>query len=150
MVFLDFTLICCQTKLFFMSDEKFLSALTQNCAKSLTLTLRLISLACCLHLTSLYYSHPLQHFLFRYVTTVIARLFYTASAWNKKLTLPGLRKSEFAQVLNSLDALDDINNEQRFFSYEHFYVIYCRFWELDSDHDLKIGPTDLSKYGDYR
>lgn len=25
-----------------------------------------------------------------------------------------------------------------FFSYEHFYVLYCKFWELDSDHDFYI------------
>lgn len=87
---------------------------------------------------------------FRYVTTVTARLFYCVSAWDSKLNLPKLRHSDFAQVLDSLDSLEDINNEQKFFSYEHFYVIYCRFWELDSDHDLKIGPTDLAKYGDYR
>ena len=22
-----------------------------------------------------------------------------------------------------------------YFSYKHFYVLYCRFWELDTDHD---------------
>lgn len=25
-----------------------------------------------------------------------------------------------------------------FFSYEHFYVLYCKFWELDNDHDFYI------------
>mgnify|MGYP001468822188 CR=1 FL=1 len=36
------------------------------------------------------------------------------------------------------DASDDINAERRYFSYEHFYVIYCKFWELDADHDFMI------------
>ncbi len=35
-----------------------------------------------------------------------------------------------------------------FFSYEHFYVIYCKFWELDSDHDLEINKQDLSRHAD--
>ena len=35
-----------------------------------------------------------------------------------------------------------------FFSYEHFYVIYCKFWELDNDHDLEIDAKDLSRHAD--
>jgi len=34
----------------------------------------------------------------------------------------------------------------RYFSYEHFYVIYCKFWELDSDHDFLIDRNDLAHY----
>lgn len=37
----------------------------------------------------------------------------------------------------------------RFFSYEHFYVIYCKFWELDTDHDFLIGRENLIKYGNH-
>lgn len=36
-----------------------------------------------------------------------------------------------------------------FFSYEHFYVIYCKFWELDTDHDLEIDAQDLMRHGDF-
>merc|ERR1712137_375123 len=31
-------------------------------------------------------------------------------------------------------------------SYEHFYVIYCTFWELDTDHDFLLDRDDLLKY----
>ncbi|ESU37934.1 Hypothetical protein DHA2_17538 [Giardia duodenalis] len=41
----------------------------------------------------------------------------------------------------------DINRIQRFFSYEHFYVIYCKFWELDENHDQKISLEEFCKYG---
>jgi hypothetical protein len=37
----------------------------------------------------------------------------------------------------------------RFFSYEHFYVIYCKFWELDLDHDFLIDKDDLLRYGNH-
>jgi hypothetical protein len=37
----------------------------------------------------------------------------------------------------------------RFFSYEHFYVVYCKFWELDSDHDFLIDKENLIKYGNH-
>lgn len=34
----------------------------------------------------------------------------------------------------------------KFFSYEHFYVIYCKFWELDQDHDFLLDKNDLAHY----
>jgi serine/threonine-protein phosphatase 2A regulatory subunit B'' len=34
----------------------------------------------------------------------------------------------------------------KYFSYEHFYVIYCKFWELDTDHDFYISREDLAHY----
>ena len=43
----------------------------------------------------------------------------------------------------------DINEERTFFSYEHFYVIYCKFWELDDDHDFELSLADLLRYGNY-
>ena len=39
--------------------------------------------------------------------------------------------------------------ETRYFSYEHFYVIYCKFWELDTDHDFLIDKENLMKYGNH-
>ena len=33
-----------------------------------------------------------------------------------------------------VDVEEDINKVLKYFSYEHFYVIYCKFWELDTDH----------------
>jgi len=45
-----------------------------------------------------------------------------------------------------LDDTDDMKVIKRFFSYEHFYVMYCTFWELDQDHDYLIDKDDLLKY----
>jgi serine/threonine-protein phosphatase 2A regulatory subunit B'' len=42
------------------------------------------------------------------------------------------------QVILLLEEEEDINQIMAYFSYEHFYVIYCKFWELDRDHDLYI------------
>ena len=36
-----------------------------------------------------------------------------------------------------------------YFSYEHFYVIYCKFWELDTDHDLLIDENDLMRHNNH-
>ncbi|XP_048640589.1 uncharacterized protein KIAA1522 [Marmota marmota marmota] len=43
----------------------------------------------------------------------------------------------------------DINQLTEYFSYEHFYVIYCKFWELDTDHDLLIDAQDLARHNDH-
>lgn len=52
------------------------------------------------------------------------------------------------QTLALLEEEEDINQITDYFSYEHFYVIYCKFWELDGDHDLYISQADLSRYND--
>ena len=31
-----------------------------------------------------------------------------------------------------------------YFSYEHFYVIYCKFWEIDVDHNLEVSLDDTA------
>ena len=36
--------------------------------------------------------------------------------------------------------------ELELFSYEHFYVIYISFWNLDRDHDLVISQSELATY----
>lgn len=85
----------------------------------------------------------------RYVNTVIARIFYSVNrSWSGKITVPELRKSNFLQVLSLLEEEDDINQITEYFSYEHFYVIYCKFWELDKDHDLYIDRYDLSRHNE--
>lgn len=47
-----------------------------------------------------------------------------------------------------LEQEEDVNQLTEFFSYEHFYVIYCKFWELDTDHDLYIDQRDLARHND--
>ncbi|XP_065056603.1 serine/threonine-protein phosphatase 2A regulatory subunit B'' subunit beta-like [Rhopilema esculentum] len=99
-------------------------------------------------------THPGLQFLMdapefhsRYITTVISRIFYCINrSWSGRISLAEFKKSNFQQVLISLEEEDDINQVVDYFSYEHFYVIYCKFWELDTDHDLIIDKKDLSRY----
>mmetsp|Transcript_6958 Transcript_6958/g.13678 ORF Transcript_6958/g.13678 Transcript_6958/m.13678 type:complete len:597 (-) Transcript_6958:691-2481(-) len=84
----------------------------------------------------------------KYAETVIYRIFYSLSkSGSSRLTLRDLRKSDFLEALYALDREDDINKVLKYFSYEHFYVIYCKFWELDTDHDFLISRDDLAHYG---
>lgn len=82
-----------------------------------------------------------------YIDTVITRIFWRVSrTWVGRITADELRKSNFLNILASLHLIDNINDEKYFFSYIHFYVIYCKFWELDEDHDTIITKEDLKKY----
>ncbi|NXJ02016.1 P2R3B phosphatase, partial [Psophia crepitans] len=102
-------------------------------------------------------SHPGLSFLkeasefhSRYITTVIQRIFYTVNrSWSGKITCNELRKSNFLQNVALLEEEPDINQLTEYFSYEHFYVIYCKFWELDTDHDLYIDRNDLARHNDH-
>ncbi|XP_014870234.1 serine/threonine-protein phosphatase 2A regulatory subunit B'' subunit beta isoform X1 [Poecilia latipinna] len=85
----------------------------------------------------------------RYITTVIQRIFYNVNrSWTGKITFSELRKSNFLQNVALLEQEEDVNQLTEYFSYEHFYVIYCKFWELDSDHDLYIDQKDLVRHND--
>ncbi|XP_062939201.1 serine/threonine-protein phosphatase 2A regulatory subunit B'' subunit beta isoform X2 [Cynocephalus volans] len=86
----------------------------------------------------------------RYITTVIQRIFYTVNrSWSGRITCTELRRSTFLQNVALLEEEADINQLTEYFSYEHFYVIYCKFWELDTDHDLLIDAQDLARHNDH-
>ncbi|XP_045394044.1 serine/threonine-protein phosphatase 2A regulatory subunit B'' subunit beta isoform X2 [Lemur catta] len=86
----------------------------------------------------------------RYITTVIQRIFYTVNrSWSGRITCAELRRSSFLQNVALLEEEADINQLTEYFSYEHFYVIYCKFWELDTDHDLLIDAQDLARHNDH-
>uniref|UniRef100_K3X4R6 EF-hand domain-containing protein n=1 Tax=Globisporangium ultimum (strain ATCC 200006 / CBS 805.95 / DAOM BR144) TaxID=431595 RepID=K3X4R6_GLOUD len=64
-----------------------------------------------------------------------------------KITLRKLRRSNLIDAFNCVDEEEDINKVNSYFSYEHFYVLYCKFWELDTDHDFLLSQDDLVRYG---
>ncbi|XP_048324458.1 serine/threonine protein phosphatase 2A regulatory subunit B''beta isoform X2 [Ziziphus jujuba] len=86
----------------------------------------------------------------RYAETVIYRIFYYVNrAGNGHLTLRELKRGNLIDAMQHADEEEDINKVLRYFSYEHFYVIYCKFWELDTDHDFLIDKENLIRYGNH-
>ncbi|KAK1309043.1 hypothetical protein QJS10_CPA09g02032 [Acorus calamus] len=86
----------------------------------------------------------------RYAETVIYRIFYYVNrSGNGHLTLRELKRGNLIAALQHADEEEDINKVLRYFSYEHFYVIYCKFWELDTDHDFLIDKENLIRYGNH-
>ncbi|KAM0932246.1 putative EF-hand domain-containing protein [Dioscorea sansibarensis] len=86
----------------------------------------------------------------RYAETVIYRIFYYVNrSGNGQLTLRELKRGNLIAAMQHADEEEDINKVLRYFSYEHFYVIYCKFWELDTDHDFLIDKENLMRYGNH-
>ena len=86
----------------------------------------------------------------KYAVTVITRIFYSVNRCHSgRITCRQIRRSDLLDAFLQVDDEEDINKVTRYFSYEHFYVLYCRFWELDHDRDYRIMREDLLKYGDH-
>jgi serine/threonine-protein phosphatase 2A regulatory subunit B'' len=86
----------------------------------------------------------------KYALTVIARIFFKVNASRTgKLSLREIYASNLIQEFMHVDEETDINRVVEYFSYEHFYVLYCRFFELDADKDSKLTRDDLLKYGEH-
>lgn len=84
----------------------------------------------------------------KYARTVIARIFYVLDPTNRRvITQRALRRSNLLAAFHTVDMEEDINLVNEFFSYEHFYVLYCKFWELDKDHDFLLSREDLTPLG---
>lgn len=107
-------------------------------------------------LTAILLTHPGLDFLRettefqdRYADTVISRIFFVYDRKDVgRIHLTCLRryKPSVIETWKQLADHDDIKMVRDYFSYEHFYVIYCTFWELDSDHDFLLDKDDLLKY----
>jgi len=86
----------------------------------------------------------------KYAVTVITRIFYSVNKCHSgRITSRQVRRSDLLEAFALVDDEEDINKVTRYFSYEHFYVLYCRFWELDHDRDYRIAREDLLKYSDH-
>jgi serine/threonine-protein phosphatase 2A regulatory subunit B'' len=84
----------------------------------------------------------------RYAETCVCRIFYSVNrSGSGRISYRELRRSDLLEQLFALEREEDINRLTRYFSYEHFYVVYCKFWELDSDHDFALDRADLARYG---
>lgn len=90
-----------------------------------------------------------REFQDRYADTVVSRIFFVYDLKDTgRIYLSSLRRYQpsVIETWKQLADNDDIKMVRDYFSYEHFYVIYCTFWELDADHDFLLDKDDLLKY----
>ncbi len=90
-----------------------------------------------------------EEFQRKYALTVITQVFYKVNTSRSgKISLREVKRSKLVDIFMEVDEEIDINKIREFFSYEHFYVLYCKFFELDADKDNYITKNDLIKYSD--
>jgi serine/threonine-protein phosphatase 2A regulatory subunit B'' len=97
--------------------------------------------------------HPTLEFLKQHPTyqekyshTVIIRIFYYNDLNNDgKLSYREFRKSNLLNIIKKACEETDLNLIREYFSYDHFYVIYCVFWKLDNN-DTVIDKEAFSRY----
>jgi len=98
--------------------------------------------------TGLNFLESTPQFQVRYLETVLERIFYKCAKRNPNRLYPKeLEQGGLLEAMRKIDTDEDINSERDFFSYEHFYVLFCRFWEIDTDHDMHVDSEDLLSYG---
>ncbi|KAJ1919264.1 Serine/threonine-protein phosphatase 2A regulatory subunit B'' subunit alpha [Mycoemilia scoparia] len=83
-----------------------------------------------------------------YVEAVTERIFYDANVhYGGNMTLAQFRNADVIGILKGIEVGIDVDVEfPPLFSYKHFYVLYCSFSELDSDHDSLVEGKDLLRY----
>uniref|UniRef100_A0A7E5A0H1 EF-hand domain-containing protein n=1 Tax=Panagrellus redivivus TaxID=6233 RepID=A0A7E5A0H1_PANRE len=88
-----------------------------------------------------------KQFHARYVEVVVARIFWNVNrSWTGKLTYAELKKSNLLATMHLLETTDEINKITDYFSYEHFYVTYCKFWEIDVDHLMVLTRENMRNH----
>jgi serine/threonine-protein phosphatase 2A regulatory subunit B'' len=91
-----------------------------------------------------------EEFQKKYALTVIVRIFYQCNTSRTgRLTLKEVINANLSRAFMHVDEENDINRVREYFSYEHFYVLYCRFFELDVDKDTKLSVEDVLRYSDH-
>ncbi|KAL7746753.1 Serine/threonine-protein phosphatase 2A regulatory subunit B'' subunit alpha [Sorochytrium milnesiophthora] len=84
-------------------------------------------------------------FQLRYRETVLGRFWHRNNLPMECITLPQFRKSGFIHDLTCINEQNDINAFRCLFSYNYFYVIYCKFIELDIDKDQRVSADDIAR-----
>jgi Ca2+-binding EF-hand superfamily protein len=83
----------------------------------------------------------------RYLEAVTIRIFYELDRYDTgRISWEDFRRSTLPAAIRKVDSSEDINAVLEYFSYEHFYVLYCRFWDLDGNKDFLVTKDDLSRY----
>ncbi|RNF00398.1 protein phosphatase 2 (formerly 2A), regulatory subunit B [Trypanosoma rangeli] len=99
------------------------------------------------HHPGLLFLKQTPEFQSKYLETVIYRIFYDLDRFDRgRITYAEMECSSLLDALRQVDATDDINSVLLYFSYEHFYVLYCRFWELDEDRDMLLSREEFMRY----
>ena len=106
------------------------------------------------YFASLIHTHPSLKFLesepalqSSFAKCIIARTFYALDPELRgRVTKRALANSNFCDCLLAVDIANDVSDVTDFFSYEHFYVIFTKMWQLDTEEIGKISIEQMASY----
>ncbi|OHT14025.1 phosphoprotein phosphatase [Tritrichomonas foetus] len=85
----------------------------------------------------------------KFIDFIVTRCFYAMdSDLRGTIGVQQFRKMDLAQIFYKAERMQDVNDSQHIFNYQHFYVAFCKFWDLDGDSDGFISKDDLLKFND--
>lgn len=99
--------------------------------------------------TSLEFLKGEDQFQEKFIDFIVMRCFYIMdSDLRGTVLLQHFRKMDLATAFYKAEKMEDVNDSQHIFNYQHFYVAFCKFWDLDNDSDGLINKDDLMKFND--
>ncbi|OHT15373.1 phosphoprotein phosphatase [Tritrichomonas foetus] len=85
----------------------------------------------------------------KFIDFIVTRCFYLMDTdLRGTIGISQMRKIDLAATFFKAERMQDVNDSQHIFNYQHFYVSFCKFWDLDVDQDGKINRDDLLKFND--
>jgi serine/threonine-protein phosphatase 2A regulatory subunit B'' len=98
---------------------------------------------------SLQFLQEEQGFFIHYVDFVVTRIFFVLDPELRGTAdIRQFRRADLAGLLFSICQMADVNEATSIFCYQHFYVTFCKFWDLDMDGDGCVSCDDLVKFND--
>ncbi|KAJ1613786.1 protein phosphatase 2A regulatory subunit [Cryptosporidium canis] len=82
-----------------------------------------------------------------YIETVISRIFYELDVLElRRLRLKDFRGTSLVGILLSMRGDESFDDLTDYFDYQHFYVLYSRFVELDVDGDQSLALDEFKRH----
>ena len=98
---------------------------------------------------SLQFLREEKGFQVKFIDFIVTRCFYQMDTdMRGTVGIFDFRKMDLASIFYKAERMADVNDSQHIFNYQHFYVAFCKFWDLDGDSDGILSKDDLSKFNE--
>jgi len=85
----------------------------------------------------------------KFIDFIVTRCFFIMDVELRgTVGLSQFRRMDLASVFFNAERMADVNDTQHVFNYQHFYVAFCKFWDLDGDSDGFILKEDMMKFNE--
>ncbi|KAF7458235.1 Protein phosphatase 2A regulatory subunit (Contains a conserved version of EF hands) [Cryptosporidium felis] len=82
-----------------------------------------------------------------YVETIISRIFYELDLLEiRKLRYKDIKNTNLLQIFKEMKGEESLDDLVHYFNYQHFYVLYGRFVELDKDEDQHLTKDEFGNH----